>query len=169
MSDQTGASWLSETRNKLRDQSEAIVEALDDLAATLGDQSDRGPATWVDLHPGKSVTVYVLTPGLLHRFSGATGSPADPGKPDEARESACEYRTFPITRGTTFSLSVIVTSAADRSRAVERCWTFRFGEGPDESISVAVPTGEQTIDDPAPFARALATSIASASASGGGG
>jgi hypothetical protein len=87
MSDQTATSWLSETRSKLHEQSDAIAEALNDLAVTLGDQSDRGPTTWVDLRHG--VTVYVLTPGLLHRFSGnaatRTRRSATPGNPSKGR------------------------------------------------------------------------------------
>jgi hypothetical protein len=161
MSDQTGASWLSETRTKLRAESAAIAEALEDLAATLGDLSDRGPATWVDLRHGESVAVYVLTPGLLHRFSGEPDRPADPRTPDEQRESACAYRTFPITRDATFSLSVAVRAIGDRVRAVERRWTFNFG---GTSIEVATSTKKQNIDDPAPFAQALAVAIAAASA-----
>jgi hypothetical protein len=164
MSDQTGASWLSETRSKLRHQSEAIAEALDDLAATLGDRSDRGPATWVKLQHGESVTVYVLTPRLLHRFSGKPDPPTG-SQPDEPRESACEYRTFPITPYATFWLSVTVKAAGEHVRTVDRHWTFRIGDDPGQSIDIATSTKKQdVIDDPTLFARALAATVAAVSA-----
>src|ERR1700694_4736994 len=142
MSDQTGASWLSETRSKLRAQSEAIAEPPDDLAATLGDRSDRGPATWVELRHGESVAVSVLAPGLLHRFSGKPDQPTG-SQPDEPRESTCEYRTFPITPAATFRLSVTVTAAGEHVRTVHRHWSFRFGDRPGQSIDIATATKKQ--------------------------
>ena len=139
---------------------------LNDLAVTLGDQSDRGPTTWVDLRHG--VTVYVLTPGLLHRFSGNVDMPADDPRRDEretsderARESACEYATFPITASANFSLAVTTTAGPDGVRTVHREWTFRFRDDPrGESIRVVTDTTTQDYDEATAFARALAGSIA---------
>jgi hypothetical protein len=161
MSDQTAASWLSETRSKLHDQSDAIAEALNDLAVGLGDESDRGPTTWVDLRHG--VTVYVLTPGLLHRFSGNVDLPAGDPRQDE-RESSCDYATFAITPSAHFSLAVTTRAGPNNARTVEREWTFRFRDEPkSESIRVVTQTKPQESDEATAFARALAGSIANVS------
>ena len=164
MSDQTATSWLSETRSKLHEQSDAIAEALNDLAVTLGDQSDRGPTTWVDLRHG--VTVYVLTPGLLHRFSGNADTPVgDPRQPEQGSpsegESSCNYATFPITPSANFSLAVTTKTGPNNARTVQREWTFRFRVDPRaESIRVATDAKTQECDEAIAFARALAGSIA---------
>ena len=172
MSEQA-SSWLSETRDKLGGQSAAIAAALDDLAAVLGDQSDRAPATWVDLRHGEHVAVYVLTSALLHRFTGEPDPhPQMNALPHDTRKSACEYRTFPITRHATFSLSVEVTLAgAETSGSAERKWTFRLPAGPDvEEITFATPSRSPTSGesaDPTTFARALTEAIAAAAAAPG--
>jgi hypothetical protein len=172
MSEQA-SSWLSETRDKLGGQSASIAAALDDLAATLGDQSDRAPATWVDLRHGEHVAVYVLTSALLHRFAGEPDPrPQLNAMPHETRKSACEYRTFPITRNATFSLSVKVTMAGTgTSGTTERKWKFRLPSGPDvEEISLATPSRSPTSGesaDPTTFARALTEAIAAAAAAPG--
>jgi hypothetical protein len=169
MSEQA-SSWLSETRDKLGGQSASIAAALDDLAATLGDQSDRAPATWVDLRHGEHVAVYVLTSGLLHRFTGEPDPfPKPNAMPHETRKSGCEYRVFPITRNATFSLSVNVTMAGTgTSGTAEREWTFRLPAGRDvEEISLATPSRSSTSGedaDPTTFARALTEAIAAAAA-----
>jgi hypothetical protein len=158
MSDQPAeASWLSDLRSKIGTESEAIAVAVDDLAATLGDESEeRVLSTWVDLAHGKRVTAYVLTPDLLHRLSGKRNPMQD------ERETTCGYDAFPITRDATFSLAVTVKPRPNNVRTVEREWTFSFDDDANESIRVAAPTDKQKIDDATPFARALAASIVAA-------
>ena len=111
--------------------------------------------------------VYVLTPGLVHRFGGNADPPANRMKPDQPRESACVYLTFPIMRDATFSLAVTVKAVGD-PRTIEQGWTLGLGDkGKTELVCVAVQGGkapsEPATDDPTPFAQALAVAIAAAS------
>jgi hypothetical protein len=143
---------LPDVAGSLRSVSEAIAEALDDLEGAVEPESPACAKINDD-----AVSVYVLTPGLLHRLDGSKDSFERPSA-EHPRESKCDYSAVPITRHGRWSHSVSVTNYGEQARRVERAWEFWLGyEGESEPLQLGARPGETE------FARALAAAITAAS------
>jgi hypothetical protein len=142
---------LTDVAGSLRSVSEAIAEALDDLEGAVEPESPACARINDD-----DVSVYVLTPGLLHRLNGIKDS-FKPPSAEHPRESRCDYSAVPITRHGRWSHSVSVTNYGEQARRVERAWEFWLGyEGETEPLQLGARPGETE------FARALAAAITAA-------
>lgn len=141
---------LPDVAASVRSVSEAIAEALDDLKGAVEPESPACAEINDDV-----VSVYVLTPGLLHRLNGSKDSFERPSA-EHPRESRCDYSAVPITRHGRWSHSVSVTNYGEQARRVERAWEFWLGyEGETEPLQLGARPGDE-------FARALAAAITAA-------
>jgi hypothetical protein len=146
--------WRQRLQDDLGDRSEAIREALNDLAEICGSPV----GWWVDHRDEPKLLVYVLADGLLHRLSGERDPIVDQSKPDEPTIRQCEYEAVPIRKDSTCSLTVTRKTSSNSVIETTRTWTFerlgRFGR-----VEMSHPSPGLG-PDPTPFARKLASAIA---------
>ena len=152
--------WVDDLRGRVGDRSEAIREALDDLAAVVGETA---ASTWTEMPPPWQstgwVTVYVVADGWLHRLRGDQ----DPEKRDDDFRSECEYEAFALSPRSRFSLLLSSTPGSNGASGVVRHWVFQVGDQGEEFSLENRPSEVSALeDDPSAFARALAGEIAKA-------
>lgn len=151
--------WRQRLQDDLGNGSEAIREALKDVAEICGPVG-----WWVDHRNEPKLLVYVLADGVLHRLRGERDPIMEQSMPDQPTTCRCDYEAALVTKDSTCSLTVTRNTSPNSVVGVTRTWTFerlgRFG-----SIEINHPSPSPGITpgpDPTPFARALAVEIARA-------
>ena len=160
----TSAAWIDDLRPKLERKNIAIIAALKDFAAAIGDES---PTCWLDLSD-ETVIVHALTTGWLHIFSGTPDQLPDETIPGKQYSSNCDCTPVRITGDATFELSVKSTATLALHAPTggpptvgntDRTWIFHLGQ---KTLTLHAQTSQPVDEPPDELAKALVAQVLAA-------
>jgi hypothetical protein len=148
---------LDDIRKELGDGAQTIGVALNEVQL-CPDASD--VVGWIDVRE-KSLTVYLLSNGVLHVVRGARDAQPDQANINAKAPTECTYSAGLISAQARWSVKIKRTISSVGLPEIIHIWTFRLGKDA-RTLEIQHPPPDSPTrrgSDPTSFANALVTEI----------